>query len=413
MRKLTVSFALILLVFAALLCGCSANDVTVPKQEDTPAFENISDTPAPSEEEILQAEINERIASMSLSDKVSALFVVWPEALQPSGGLVTELSDDVRNTLDAYPVSGICWLQINLQDTQQTSAMLHDISAAYAEQNDGLVLFQAIDEEGGTVERIAGNPGFDVAPGPDIHDIGVSGNTDAAYSTGYNIASYLSPLGFNVDFGVIGDMTSDPSDAMYLRSFGSDAALSSSMVAAETRGMIDGGIMPCIKHYPGLGGAVGGDTHEGTVTNIISEEELVAYNLATFKSASDAGISMIMTGHLSCPNIDPNYPSTLSHKIVTDILRGRLGYNGIVITDAIQMRAISDTYGDAEASVLALEAGCDLVLTPANLPIAHQGVMDAVASGRITEQHIDDSLRRILKVKLNYQKQQSLQMNIE
>ena len=406
-RLSTLIIAALLIVFAASLIGCSSGNNANNTQNEQPAFENVSDVPAPAEPQPVN-EVDARIASMTLSDKVSALFIVCPEALQPSEGTVTEVSEELKATLDTYPVSGICWMQVNLQDAQQTSNMLASVSDTYARQNNGLLLFQAVDEEGGTVERIAGNPGFDVAAGANIHDIGTSGDTNAAYSVGHSIADYLKPLGFNLDFGIIGDMTDDPSDTMYLRSFGSDAALSSAMVTAETHGMLDGGVMPCVKHCPGLGGAAGGDSHEGKVTSTASEEELVSYNLTTFKSAIDAGVPMIMTGHLTCLNIDPNRPATLSHKIVTDILRDRLCYDGIVVTDSIQMKAVSDVYGEAEASVLALEAGCDLVLMPTDLSAAHQGVMEAIAGGRISEQRIDESLQRILKVKLEYQNRQAL-----
>lgn len=186
------------------------------------------------------------------------------------------------------------------------------------------------------------------------------------------------------------------------RSFGSDPALVASLATAEIEGFLGKGMLCCAKHFPGIGSAVG-DSHDDAITVEKAAEELEAVDLVPFKAAIEAGVPMIMVGHLDLPNVTGDYtPASLSPVVVQGILRDQLGYTGIVVTDSLSMGAIANYRTAAEAAVAALAAGCDIPLMPEDFPEAYQGVLDAVAAGTLTEERIDESVLRILKAKQQY-----------
>ncbi|MFI3214300.1 MAG: glycoside hydrolase family 3 N-terminal domain-containing protein, partial [Eubacteriales bacterium] len=161
----------------------------------------------------------------------------------------------------------------------------------------------------------------------------------------------------------------------------------------------DLGISACLKHFPGQGDA-DGDTHDERASIDKTLEELMELEFLPFQAGIEAGVNMIMVSHLLAPEvIEDNDPSSLSEEMITDVLRGQLGYDGIVITDALNMSAITDYYGADEAAIKALKAGVDMLLMPEDFELAYQGVLDAVADGTISEDRIDDSLARIYRVK--------------
>ena len=273
---------------------------------------------------------------------------------------------------------------------------------AYAQATGGLPLFMGVDEEGGTVSRIGGNPGFGIANVGDMADIGATGDPAQAEATALTIGTYLHDLGFNVDFAPDADICGDPAtDVMALRSFGTDHALVGSMVAAQVEGFSEAGVLCAAKHFPGIGGVVG-DSHEGTILSNKTLDELRAFELVPFKAAIEAGVPLVMVGHLSTPNATgDNTPASINPAIVTDVLRNELGYQGLIITDSMGMGALEAYCTPDQAGVAALQAGVDLVLMPADLHAAYQGVLDAVANGTLTEARIDESVTRIVKTKLS------------
>ena len=185
------------------------------------------------------------------------------------------------------------------------------------------------------------------------------------------------------------------------RSFGSDPDLVSSMVTQVVKGLTDGGMLCAPKHFPGHG-STGGDTHDGFAASGRTLEELEACDFKPFEAAIEAGAPMIMVGHMTMTAIDPDNPASLSKTIVTDLLRNQLGYNGIIITDALNMGAISQNYTGAECAVKAISAGCDMLLCVSNISSVVSAVSEAVADGTIPESQINDSVTRILTAKLQY-----------
>lgn len=346
----------------------------------------------------LSAKVAEKLASMTLEEKVAQLFIVQPEDIT-GVGQVTAAGDATRQALEGNPVGGLVYFASNLIDTDQTREMLSNTLKYGYEIND-LPLFLCVDEEGGTVSRVGGNPGFGVDNVGNMSEVGATGDTDKAYEVAKHIGTYLDYLGFNVDFAPDADIANNPNGTMGLRSFGSTADAVSPMVAAQVRGFADAGVLCSAKHFPGIGGAAG-DSHDGRIYSEKTLDEIRAEELKPFEAAIGEDVPFVMVGHLSLPNVTgDNDPASMSSEIVTDVLRNELGYAGIIITDSMGMGAATDSLPAERLGVEPLKAGVDMVLMPADYQAAYQGVLDAIASGELTEQRIDESVTRILTVKL-------------
>lgn len=349
-----------------------------------------------------RAAVDERIGAMTLEQKVAQLFIVTPEALVEGVSQVTQAGDMTREGVTAHPVGGIVYFAQNLLDPEQTTTMLANVKQFYADAGN-VAPFIAVDEEGGTVVRIADNEAFGAQDVGDASALGSAGDTEAAKRAAEQIADYLMPLGFNLDFAPVADVV-DPlrSDTMGLRSFSSDAAVAADMVRAEVEGFRDKKMLCCAKHFPGIGAAAG-DSHEDAITIDSTNEELETVDLVPFRAAIEAGVPLIMVGHVSLPNVvGDGTPAPLSSAIVQGILRDSLGYTGVVVTDSLSMGAITNYYSPAEAAVAALKAGCDVPLMPERFDEAYQGVLSAVQVGELTEERLDESLTRILTAKQEY-----------
>ena len=333
---------------------------------------------------------------------MAQLFIIQPEAILDVGTAVAA-GDATREAIDKYPVGGFIYFGENLQSKEQTREMLHNVQA-YSTERTGFPAFLSVDEEGGTVARVAGTGNFDVPDIGDMADIGAAGDVDAAKQVGEDIGSYLAELGFNLDFAPVADVLSNPENTVVRkRSFGSDPELVSDMAIAVSDGLEEKGLLSAYKHFPGHG-ATSADTHKGYAYTDKTLEELEACELIPFQRCIADGAKIIMAAHISVPNVTgDDTPTSLSKTMVTDILREKMGYTGLVVTDAMNMGAITEEYTSAEAAVKALQAGVDVVLMPENYQQAYQGVLDAVADGTLTEERIDESVTRILTVKLDMQ----------
>lgn len=388
------------------LSGCAgdgSNGTGGPTGVDGSGGEGAGDGQNPEAAAVAaRAAVDERIGAMTLEQKVAQLFIVTPEALVEGVSQVTQAGDMTREGVTAHPVGGIVYFAQNLLDPEQTTTMLANVKQFYADAGN-VAPFIAVDEEGGTVVRVADNEAFGAQDVGDASALGSAGDTEAAKRAAEQIADYLMPLGFNLDFAPVADVV-DPlrSDTMGLRSFSSDAAVAADMVRAEVEGFRDKKMLCCAKHFPGIGAAAG-DSHEGAITIEATNEELETVDLVPFRAAIEAGVPMIMVGHVSLPNIvGDSTPAPLSSAVVQGMLRDSLGYTGIIVTDSLSMGAITDYYTPAEAAVAALKAGCDIPLMPERFDEAYQGVLDAVQAGKLTEERLDESLIRILSAKQEY-----------
>ena len=406
-RALSCAIALCLLPFAA---GCTAPAAEEPTEQPGSEFANPTDIPetnmqptAPADKPTAPPTLEERaakkVADMTLEQKVAQMFIVRPESVT-GVETVTQAGETTREALHTYPVGGIVYFQKNLLDADQTRDMIAN-SQEYAEDACGLPLFIGVDEEGGTVSRIGGNPGFGIENVGDMAAVGATGDAAQAKAVATSIGAYLHDLGFNLDFAPDSDICGDPAvDVMALRSFGSDPARVSEMVTAQVEGFAEAGMLCCVKHFPGIGGVLG-DSHEGAIVSNKTLDELRSWELVPFQAAIAADVPFVMVGHLTAPAATgSDLPASINPAIVTDLLRGELGYSGIIITDSMGMGAVDGFCTPDQVGVAAIEAGVDVVLMPADFPAAYQGVLDAVHDGRLTEDRLDESAVRIVAAKL-------------
>ncbi len=361
-------------------------------EEETPVVEAPTESTETFEEtDYLDEIVNACIAEMPLEDKVAGLFMITPEALTDTD-VVIRAGDTTKEKLSENAVGGLIYFSQNIKDSAQLTEMLQNTKnwSKYP-------IFLGVDEEGGTVSRVA-KAGLADDVGP-MGEIGASGDAALAQEAGAALGSYLSGYGFNMDFAPVADVIAEGNTIIGDRSFGSDVNLVSPMVAAAVEGLQSNGVSACLKHFPGLGDTTE-DTHDGMAQTDKTLEEFNSGDFPVYQAGIEAGVEFIMVSHLSVPGITgDNTPSSLSSQMITDILRGQLGYQGIVITDAMNMAAITDYYTADQAAVMALQAGADMILMPEDYQTAYQGVLDAVNNGTLTEDRINESLRRIYRVK--------------
>lgn len=338
------------------------------------------------------------VSGMTLEEKVAQMFFITPEALT-GYGQVTVAGDATNEAYQKYPVGGLIYNSQNLVDIDQTKTMMAKMQQ-YADSRISLPVFLGVDEEGGSVTRIASNEAYGITNVSDMSDIGATGDTQNAYQAGVTIGTYLSDLGFNLDFAPVADVLTVSDSVIGNRSFGTDSELVASMALSELQGLESMGIQGVMKHFPGHGG-VSGDSHSGAVSTDKSLEELFASELVPFQRAIDGGAEFLMVGHIAAPNVTgDDTPASLSKVMITDVLRTQMGYQGVVITDAMNMTAITANHAADEAAVLAVNAGADMILMPEDFGKAYNGVIDAVNNGTIDEYRINEAVVRIVKAKL-------------
>ena len=345
--------------------------------------------------------IEDKINSMTLEEKVAQIFIVFPESLEPGISNVVSVDPVMKEKLEQAPVGGIIYMNENIKNPEQVKQMVEETQQCSLD-NIGLPLFQCVDEEGGRIARIANNKMFGVDNVGSMTDIGAKGDVDYAYVAGASMGAYLSELGFNLDFAPVADVQGDVyNSVLYRRTFSADPECVSGMANALAKGLQSKGVMSVYKHFPGHG-STNGDPHKGYAFTDKTLDDLKKSDLIPFEKGIEEDVPMIMVGHISLPNIiEDGTPASLSQVIITDLLRKEMEYDGVIITDAMNMGAIKDIYEADDAAVLAVKAGVDMVLMPKDFDKAYNGILKAVDDGELTESRIDESVRRILKIKLD------------
>lgn len=366
-------------------------------EEENNKEELVIDTPEPVEEEPVEEDILGELAAsyfseMSIENKVAGLFMVTPEAIT-GVRTATQAGDGTQKALNEYAVGGLVYFDQNILDKEQIMTMLSNTASM-----SNYPIFLAVDEEGGSFSRVA-NSSVEVEKVGAMAEIGAAGDSAKAREAGTTIGSYLKELGFNVNFAPVADVTEGDDSALEDRAFGSDPQVVKEMVANMVNGIEETGVSACLKHFPGLGSTTE-DTHDGRVEIKKTLEEMRTSDFVSFQAGIEAGADFVMVSHATAPGLDDNnVPSSLSWKVMTEILRGELGFQGVIITDALDMTAITDYYTAEEAAVMAIEAGADMLLMPEDFEKAYEAVLAAVQEGKITEERIDESLERIYRVK--------------
>ena len=341
---------------------------------------------------VLDEVVEAIISEMTLEEKVAGLFVVTPEGIT---GVDTALQagDGTKTALEKYPVGGLIYFKKNIQSENQIKKMVEN-SVSYAKYP----MFIAVDEEGGVVARLADGLKLDNV-GP-MAEIGSTGDTAKAYEAMKTVGTYMTSYGFNLNFAPVADvLTNAENSSIGDRSFGTEPTAVAGMVVSAMNGLEETGVTACVKHFPGLGDA-SEDTHNGLAVIDKSLDELKQNELIPFVEAIENGANMIMVGHMSLPQVvGDNTPATMSKEVISDLLRSELGFNGVVITDAMNMGAITEYYGADEAAIRAFKAGADMVLMPEDFKLAYEGVIEAVKDGTISEDRINNSLKRVFRIK--------------
>lgn len=356
-------------------------------------------TTEPSGDSIGKTSTEELLSRMTIEEKAAQMFMVTPEALTGYSQVIAA-GEATKTAFDKYPVGGLIYFNDNLQSAEQVKTMLSNLQS-YSRDRIGTIVFTGIDEEGGTqVARIGNKEAFGVPQVSDMSEIGASGDKTKAYDAGRTIGGYLSELGFNLDFAPVADVLSNELNTVVKkRSFGPDADLTAEFSRQFYNGLKAEGIQGVYKHFPGHG-ATTGDTHDGYAFVDKSLAELKENELVPFQAGIDDGVKVIMAGHISVPEVTgDDEPASLSEKLINGVLRNDMGFNGVVITDSLSMDAVTNKYTAAEACINAIEAGADILLMPSDFESAYEAVIKAVSDGRISEERINQSAARILKIK--------------
>ena len=399
--KMIALFMSIIAFFTVAIQFVNKQEAAPTEPAETETAEPQPTEPQPGSEAWIQAEAQKLYDDMTLRERVGQLFCVAPEALQVKDGVSyssTVWNDAMDEVMADYPAGGIIFFGANVENPSQLTALTERVHASYA-----ITPMIAIDEEGGRVARIGRNANFDVPRFDSMEAVGDTGDPQNAYDAGVAIGTYLAGYGIDIDFAPVADVNTNPNNIVIGdRAFGSDPELVADMVTAAVEGFHEVGIITSLKHFPGHGDTTG-DTHDGYVAVTKEWEELKNCELIPFLAAMDS-TDMIMAAHITLPNITSDgLPASLSYEMLTEKLRGELGYDGLIATDSLSMGAIVNTYGSAESAKTAFLAGADLLLMPRDYIDAFDGMVQAVESGEITGQRLEESVLRILQLKLRYE----------
>ena len=371
-----------------------SKDVTTDAQDSKTVTTTAVTTAPPPADPVPTDPIERTIYNMSVHEKVCQLFIVTPEELSGYEGNITEIGEGTQAALQQYPVGGVILFSDNLVYKDQTTALIADYQA-FAEQQGAQKLFIAVDEEGGSVARCAEKLG--VTTLNDMYTYRAEG-TQKAYDNAKIIGSYLKELGFNLDFAPVADTWSNKSNTVIgTRAYSDNYLETAELIPSAVNGFHEGGVLCTLKHFPGHGDTTQ-DTHLGPVSTDKELSELESREYLAFMTGISAGADMVMASHITMNSVD-SLPASLSPTMLQEELRNKLRFEGVIVTDSLSMGAITDNYTSAEAAVKAFTAGADILLMPEDLEEAVSGIEEAVEAGTITQERLDESLRRILQLK--------------
>ncbi|MFN3597218.1 MAG: glycoside hydrolase family 3 N-terminal domain-containing protein [Rubricoccaceae bacterium] len=326
------------------------------------------------------------LARLTLEQKVGQLFVTHAEGTPR--GLSADEMRRLTDLVENFHLGGVVFFA-------GTSARQAELTRRL-QARAAIPLLVSMDMETGPGMRLTDVPAF-----PSQMALGAARDPELAYLMGRAVAQQARAVGVHVNYAPVADVNSNPANPIInVRSFSEDPALVGALSAAYLRGMQDGGLMATAKHFPGHGDTAQ-DSHARLATVGGARERLEALELAPFRAAIAAGVMSVMTGHLAVPALEPDarLPATLSPRIVTDVLRGELGFGGLVVTDGLDMRGVRERFGVGEVAVRALEAGVDQLLLTRDEYRAREAILAAVRSGRLPESRIDEAARRVLRAK--------------
>lgn len=328
------------------------------------------------------------IARLTVEQKIGQLMMV--------GFAGTQVDDDIRALVQGRQVGGVCMFKRNIVSAEQIAQLNDDVRALLS---DSIPPFIGVDQEGGNVVRIS--DGMVVLPGNMA--LGATRNEELAYQAGRVQGEDLKRLGFNMNLAPVLDVNVNPKNPVIgIRSFSDDPQLVSKLGRAFVRGQQDAQMVTIAKHFPGHGNT-DADSHKALPRMLETEKELMK-QISPFQDVISDGLDGLMTAHVAIPNVTGDeHPATLSKKILTDLLRRRLNFDGLVMTDELEMEAIADHYGVGKAAVMAISSGADMVLIPwrpEKKTEVYEALLAAAQSGELSEERLNDAVRHVLEAKV-------------
>ena len=372
-----------------LMSGCS--QFTQKNKDKETDVTNSPITEPPKKEEIVLSKVEETIDQMTLEEKVGQLLVIGVEG--------TSFSSEMDNLIRNYHVGGVIIMGRNVATTNEMLQLINGIKKA--NEHNKIPLFLSVDEEGGRVSRLpVGIPKL-----PTSAQIGKLNDESVSYRAGTYLAGVLNEFGYNMNFAPVLDVNSNPRNPVIgNRSFGSDPYQVAKLGISTMHGMMDNGIIPVVKHFPGHGDTVV-DSHKALPKVETTLEALRNVELVPFQKAIEEGADAVMVAHILFPALDPDYPSSMSKAIITGLLRNEMKFEGVIITDDLTMGAIANDYTIPEAAVQSFIAGSDQLLVVRDYEVqlnTFNAFIKAIETGEITEERLNESVKRILTLKEKY-----------
>lgn len=336
-------------------------------------------------------EIKSRLKKMTIDEKIGQLIIAGFDGIT--------VNDELQSLISEKYIGGVILFSKNVESASQVVALNNEIKEINKANKNPI--FISVDEEGGIVSRMPS----EMKDIPTNSKIAKYDDENLSYNIGKVIGKEVSSLGFNLNFAPVLDINSNPNNPVIgNRAFGDNEAIVSKLGIATMKGLKDSNVIASVKHFPGHGDT-SVDSHVGLPVVEHDLERLKSFELVPFKKAIDAGADMVMVSHIMLPKIDEKEPATLSKTIITDILRKDMNYDGVVVTDDMTMGAIINNYDIGEASVKSINAGVDIVMVChqyENVVKVIDSIKEAVKNGTITEERLDKSVERILKLKDKY-----------
>ena len=343
------------------------------------------------EESIDDAAVLQLLSQMTLDEKIYQMMFVTAESITGAKS-VTAAGEATRTALEKYPVGGIIYFGSNIVSPEQVTQMITN-TQSYSK----IPLFIGVDEEGGRVARLGNKKAMGTTKLPTMKNVK---SAQEAYAIGQTLGQDLKKYMFNVDFAPVADViVYEKNSEIGDRSFGSDPYQVGDMVQWVVKGLEENGVSSVLKHFPGHGST---KTNSHTVKSESTRtlDELRGCEFIPFKMGIDAGCDFVMVSHMTLTNAtEEKLPSSLSYEVITQMLKGELGFDGICITDSLSMGAITTVYDGATAAVMAVKAGADMLLMSPDVLTAKDAIKAAVENGEITEDKIDESVYKILMIK--------------
>lgn len=388
------------LLLCISLAGCtffgSSDDMYYPDVSSEDESEN-GETGFPGKEEAIELAAM-YMKDMTIEEKVGQLFVVNLELLDTRNGNFYEwkkCTKRMKKSLEKYNVGGVILFSRNIARRKQTVKLINSLQSS-----SNIPLLVTVDEEGGDVARVASNEKMGTTSFPTMEEVGKTKDASYVFDMGSVIGSEIKELGFNVDFAPVADVkTSELNLEIGTRSFGDDPDNVAQMVTAFVKGIQSQNVSATLKHFPGQGSS-DGDTHIESVNIDSSITGLRKNDFVPFSAGIAAGADFVMVSHISVSKVtETAQPASMSELIMETILRDELGFQGVIVTDAMDMASITDNYTSSEAAYGAVSGGADIVLMPVDLDMAYNEILNKVNEGEISEERLDASVLRILTVK--------------